>query len=188
MGAHWGATDTLWEDFQHPDGQVRPLSHLHPLTFVVSLPAIKNRQSLDVSVTVGFALHTFTRDGVAGDDLRLVYPAYREDRLFDELRYRLSLSLPDIVRSLEGRKCFENPSQNYLTVELTDIDGVASEYRIFFLVQRWKEECRRTGLHCVRLIVQSAFPVNAEIPRPRASHRQPIGFRVILSRALRLGK
>ena len=100
MAVDWGAAYTHWEDFAHPDGTIRKLSHLHPMNFVVTLPESMSSERVDIRVTTGFALHTFTRTGRAGDDPTLVYGSYREDRVFDDQRYTMSTSLPDIVRSL----------------------------------------------------------------------------------------
>lgn len=78
--------------------------------------------------------------------------------------------------------------RTFLTVQLKEIDGALCEYRIYFIVERGKEESRRTRIHCVRLIVQSAFAVPKNVPEPRAARRQSIGFRVILNRALGLNR
>ena len=55
----------------------------------------------------------------------LAYANSREVRLFDEYRYTQSLLLPEIIRSIGGRRCFHTGHDNFFTVEL--IDGQGSE-------------------------------------------------------------
>lgn len=175
-----------WKPFKDPSGRFVSLSHLHPFRYSVKFEASTKYSAVEVDVHVGFSMHTFTRAGVAGDDENLAYADDRERRIFDAERYRYSKLLPAIVKELGKRKCYHARQQNFFTVEVPDNAPQGSEYLVFFLVSAWPEETKRTGKPCVRLIIQSAYLVTLSNPMPRGRREQPIGFRVLISRALGL--
>lgn len=177
-----------WKPFEDPHGITYSLAHLHPFRFAVTFAGNAKYPELEVDVHVGFAMHTFTRIGVAGDDESYAYDDDRERRMFDLDRYTHSKLLPAIVRELATRKCFHAKHQNFFTVELPAGAPAGAEYHVFFLVQGWQQETRKTGKPCVRLIIQSAFLVSADGQVPRGRREQPIGFRVLINRALGLSQ
>jgi hypothetical protein len=130
----------------------------------------------DVEIRVGFSMHTFT---VKRADAGPEADPYDDDReagvrFFDPERYELSKSLPEIIKSIERRKCFWAQHEAFLTLDR--IDAADSEYRVFFSV-------RRVDGRTVELVVRSAYPGDPAF-RPRGQTKQPIGFRVIVSKAL----
>jgi hypothetical protein len=178
MGVHWSANRLRWKPHISRDGTQHTLSHLHPFRFVVELPEGKGHPARTVSVQVGFSTHTFTcdvKDAPAGHEL---YDYDREQRAFDFERYGWSKKLRDITKGLERRKCYVAKREAFVTVEMTGVP-TGLEYRVFF-------KTRKAGTAEIDLIVQSAYLGPKEF-RPYGQTRQPIGFRVIVSRTL-LGK
>lgn len=188
MGVNWAAGLMKWQPFVDPQGGAYPLCHLHPFRFEVAFDGNAKYPALEVDVHVGFAMHTFTRTGVAGDDEAYAYKDHREKRMFDLERYQYSKLLPAIVRELAQRKCYHAKHQNFLTVELPGDAPAGAEYHVFFLVTDCPEETKKTGKPCVRLIIQSAYLVQAGGQVPRGRREQPIGFRVLINRALGLSQ
>ncbi len=186
MGVNWTAGLMKWKPFIDPAGKAYSLCHLHPFRFSIKFESNERYKELEVDVHVGFAMHTFTRNGVAGDDEAWAYLDDRERRVFDLDRYELSKLLPEIVRALATRKCYQAKHQNFLTIELPSGSRDGGEYHVFFLLNNWREEGRKSGTRCVRLIVQSAYLVKKGVQVPRGRREQPIGFRVLLNRALGL--
>jgi hypothetical protein len=66
-------------------------------------------------------------------------------------RYELSKMLPDVVRSLDGRKCLFTDRNNYFVLELPDPLPAGFEYWIFFDVRGVAEP------DAVPLFIQSAY-------------------------------
>jgi hypothetical protein len=95
----------------------------------------------------------------------LEYGDSRETRLFDLGRYRKSLLLPEIIKSLDRRKCYHGRDANFFSIELSD----SEEYLIFFKPSKSRGNCK--------LYVQSAY-VAGGIPKPKI--RKPIKFSVIV--------
>lgn len=188
MGVNWAAGLMKWQPFVDPHGNTYSLSHLHPFRFPVVFPGNAQYQELQVDVHVGFAMHTFTRTGVAGDDESYAYQDHREKRMFDLDRYAYSKLLPAIVRELVKHKCYHAKHQNFFTVELPAGAPAGAEYHVFFLVQGWQGETKKTGKPCVRLIIQSAYLVQVGGQVPRGRREQSIGFRVLINRALGLSQ
>jgi len=92
-------------------------------------------------------------------------------RLFDE-RYKQSLRLPAVIRSIGNRRCFHTGYDNCFTVELIDARGERVEYTVYFKLSRAPSKGR------LNLYVQSAY-VQDETPQTRPRPRKPIRFSVI---------
>jgi len=175
MGVNWAHGLMRWQPHKSDAGESYGLSHVHPFRFDVALPEHQGKPARTVSIEVGFSMHVFTVDiKDAGADPE-IYADHRERRAFDLGRYEWSKYLKEIIRGIEGRKCFFAKRESFLTLKL---DGVPAghEYRVFFTM-------RRKGADCVQMTVQSAYLACARLS-PRGQKRQPIGFRVILSNSL----
>lgn len=182
MGVNWATGLMTWRPYVSPSGTGHPLHHLHPFRFMLVLPAPAESEDIEVDVEVGFAMHTFTRARCATDSPGTSYADARECRTFDNERYELSHRLPEIISNLSSRKCYHARNQNYLSVEGLHTAGGSFDYRIFFVLRRWPTRSSASRRPCVRLIVQSAYPT----VKSTKGKEKPIGFRVLLHRALGL--
>ena len=109
-------------------------------------------------------------------DSNLLYSDSRETRVFDFVRYELSKQLPQIIQSLDKRKCYHTGKGNYFTVDIQDV----GEYDVYFKVARSSKRGSLT------LFVQSAYvrDQNHAENRPR---KKPIRFSIIAYNTL-MGK
>lgn len=103
-----------------------------------------------------------SRDQLPHDEAHEIYRDDREIRTFCHERYRHSLRLPNIVRTLEKRRCEfargMSGRTNYVTVETPD----GERYAAFFDLRRFN----LVGPNGVRLTVQSAYILDASKPSP----------------------
>ncbi|MQA42151.1 hypothetical protein [Rugamonas aquatica] len=113
------------------DGQSYDLSHLHPFTFPLAMPAKGDLPALQFEIEVKFSLHCFTKEKVEDAQKGLDYGDGRETRTFDFDRYEKSKVLPEIIKTLEQRKCYLAKENNYMTVELADRNKTV-HYQIYF--------------------------------------------------------
>lgn len=180
MAVHWAAGLMRWRPHQGPDGEAYPLHHLHPLRYELTLPAKGKYPALDVEIRVGFALHTFTRRVDPGDGPAWRYADDREVRIFDPVRYQLSERLPDVVRTLDRRKCYHAKARNFLTLGEPDGLPAGHDYQVFFDLRRWTSVEVQGGRPVIQLIVQSAYTAPLD-QAPRGRRRQPVGFNVLVS-------
>lgn len=155
--------------------RVYDLSHLHPFSFDFVIAGRYGKPEQRYCIDVIFSLHCFSR-GITAEEQYPADWAYadsREVRLFDEQRYMHSLRLPEVIRSIGGRRCFHTGHDNFFTVELIDGQGERIEYTVYFKLSRASSKGR------LNLYVQSAY-VQEKIPRTRPSPRKPIRFSVIV--------
>lgn len=178
MGVGWHAGLMRWKPHQDKDGIVYPLNHLHPFRYEVAMPAKDARPATTVQVHVGFGLHCFTKKIESEDCPGDLYRDDRESRTFERRRYRLSKHLPSISRTLSERRCAFAKDENYVTVEVTDIDGSTCRLAVFFNIKRWRQQ----GPLAVLLVIQSAYALDPDKAEPG---RGKIGFNVLLGHALR---
>ena len=169
-----------WRPHMDKDGRAYPLGHLHPFRYEVVMPAKDGRSATVVSVHVGFGLHCFTKKIEANDDPRDRYSDDREDRTFDYQRYEHSKRLAVIARELQGRPCAFAKDENFVCVDITDVDGAKRRYGVFFNMKRWSGQGR--GDNAVLLVIQSAYCLDANKPDPC---RGKIRFNVLLGHTLR---
>ncbi len=178
MGIHWNAGLMRWKPHKDKDGRTYPLHHLHPFRYDLTLPDQPGRPETCITVHVGFGMHCFTRrieDGCCPHDR---YEDEREARTFDRDRHALSMLLPDIARTLQGRRCAFARDENFLTLDVLSTQGVSVRYGVFFNLKRWT----RHGNRAVLLVVQSAYSLDAGKPTPA---RGAIGFNALLGHTLR---
>lgn len=173
MGVNWGRM--AWKPFRKPN-QVFSLEHLHPFEFSVHLPERKELPEQKVEILVGVGLHCFTRAVAEGDSKALRYFDDREERSFDEDRWKLSFRLRQIVESLPKRtRLGFAKHDNFVCVDLED--GVS--YGVFF---NMKMAGKTADTKEVLLVVQSAYALD---PGRRSPGEGAIGFNALLGHVLR---
>lgn len=161
-----------WKPFRYR-GTLYDLSHLEPFLHTYIQPAQEGKPARFYRVWIRFGHHCFTRDPTERDDPGQIYPSQSDRRCFDVKRWVLSKHLPEIVRSLMGRKIFHTGHGNFFTIEVMAESGEHLEYEVYFEVNRDR------GDRQLYLVVTSAFPRDparlASRPHPRS-----IGLQVIL--------
>jgi hypothetical protein len=145
---------------------------------VVPLTATPIRAAHDVTLHVSFSLHTFTRGLDPDDPLECHYRDSREIRAFDPVRYHHSLLLPQVMRTLQHRRCEFAKDKNgvisYVTIELDN----GAQYAAFFDLQRRA----KLGPFSLDLYCKSAYTLDPGKPRPG---RGRITLRAMIGHALR---
>jgi hypothetical protein len=178
MGVNWDSGVLFWKDHAPSADERYTLSHLHPFIQQIELAASSKNPARNAQLYVAFGLHTFTRAIEPGDGHRDLYRDNREARIFCRTRYQRSLELPNIIRTLESRRCeFARGMSgfvNYVTVETTD----GERYAAFFELRRLKT----LGSHAIQLMVQSAYVLDPEKPMPGKGR---IHFHALLGHVLR---
>jgi hypothetical protein len=179
MGVNWATGLMRWQPYVAPSGRAYPLNHLHPFRFAMLLPASAGVAAIDVDLEVGFSMHTFTRGRRTGDSMQSKYEDARECRTFDEEHHALSHRLPEIVKNLSARRCYQARNQNYLCLEDLSASGEPSDYRVFFVLRRSRKDTDAPR-PCVRLIVQSAYAT----PKTSQGKETRIRFFVLMRRVM----
>ncbi len=141
-----------WKPHVDGAGKAYPLNHLHPFRYTLAVN--HSAGPVEVEIRVAFAMHCFTRARADGDDDSHLYRDAREIRSFCPDRYALSWQLPDIARTLTERRCSFAKADNYVTIDMQAVDGVAAQYGVFFNVMR------KDG-NAVLLTIQSAYQLGA---------------------------
>jgi hypothetical protein len=156
------------------DGHIWDLTHLHPFCFSLELPARGELHAVAFEIDVVFGLHCFTEEIKEGDKAELRYADLREIRSFNVERYELSFLLPDIIRSLDRRRCYHGRFNNFMTFEVIR-NGMVRHYQIYFQVSRSKQNEGRLSL-----FVQSAYPKS--VPQ-KIQREKPCLFKTICVQA-----
>lgn len=177
MGISWRDASMFWRSHVDGAGNEYSLNHLHAIEYEIDLPAKGNHTAKKVHILVGFGLHCFTRECQPADLACEHYRDDREVRTFDHDRYELSKNLPGIARSLSGRKIMFAKNENYTTIDVCTLTGVAVRYGVFFNLRRLKHGSPGT----IQLIVQSAYRLDPAKPEPG---KGKVGFNVLLNHAL----
>ena len=151
------------------------LSHLHPCIVPFERSATAKLPAVTFNVNVSFSLHCFTHRIEPGSrhDRLLEYSDPRETRCFNFERYELSKRLPEIIRSLDKRKCLQTSHTNYFSIDTMTAEGQKVEYDVFFQV-------RKPGKGMLDLFVESAY----KRERPGRPKAKTIGFLVILHKTM----
>src|SRR5690606_25357025 len=132
VGVNWNQGLMRWAPHVNGAGQSFPLNHLHPFRFPL---AVKQGE---VVISVGFAMHCFSKESVADDDPEDFYSDNREQRTFCMERYTLSMQLPQIVKTLPERACEFARQDNFVTIDAASPEGQMTRYGVFFNLKRWK--------------------------------------------------
>jgi hypothetical protein len=177
MRAKWANTFPRWPPHSI-EGRTYELSHLHPFRYPLLLPERPNQAAREVEIRVAFSAHTFTRGCSIAERPDYHYSTGPRDlRRFCRDRYEFSKILPDVVRSLDGRKCFFTDRNNYFVVELPEALPTGFEYWIFFDVRGIAEP------DAVLLFIQSAYAGDTR-KSPYSRRREKVRFRMLVSKAL----
>lgn len=141
-----------WNAFVY-DGTQYDLSHLDSFEWAYFYEAGEKRPERTYKFHISFSMHCFTRKPKDNEEVdeSLWYAGSKETRVFCFDRYELSSQLPEIVKSLGDRKCFQTNHGNFFTIELTTKSGEQVEYEVFFDVTR----ATRRGY--LNLVVESAY-------------------------------
>lgn len=163
------------------DGVTYDLSHLHPFSFALALDARGELPAITFTIHVTFGLHCFTKDIEVGCDPAHHYDDARgEIRCFCANRHEMSLALPEIIRSLNRRRCYEAKHNNYMTFELQGANGNTVHYQVYFKVTR-----SGLGENALTLFVQSAYP--KDVPQ-KVQRAKPCLFKAICAEVVRKKK
>ena len=178
MGVNWDSGLLYWRDHTPGAAERYSLSHLHPFIQRIELAATHKHPARTVGLYVSFGLHTFTRSMAPHDGDHELYRDNREVRTFCTVRYRRSLDLPAVIRTLDTRRCeFARGlggQINYVTVEARD----GERYAAFFDLRRFI----KMGTNGIHLMVQSAYVLDADKPPPGKGR---IHFHALLGHVLR---
>lgn len=160
------------------------LSHLNSFEYVFIQSATDKAPQRKYKVFVEFSNHCFT-SGTGTDsnsDREYRYrDSERNPRFFDFARYELSKNLPEIIKGLNTRICFQtkNVTRNFFTVEIYDNNGEPIEYEIYFSVYKTP----KLGKKNLKLHIDSAFPRDNNNPlyQTRPKKGKKINFLTILA-------
>jgi hypothetical protein len=129
-------------------GEEIDLSHLEAFYFNLHLPVLER----EVSVNVTFHNHCFSEE-LKSQNSELELPAThssgKERRVFDPLRYELSLLLPEIIKQFKGKRIAQTREGSFVKVSLES----GYEYAVFFGLTKVEASV-------CRLTVISAYPLN----------------------------
>jgi hypothetical protein len=95
-------------------------------------------------------------------------------------RYRWSLSLPTLVRTLDGHYCNFTGQGNWLVIRTIDDQGREVDYEIYFRL-------RRQSGTVLRMVVESAYVRAPGSPSPGVPHERKgrIRFQVMAAKVFR---
>lgn len=180
-----------WHDFVY-HGENYDLSHLHPFDFDCSAPVNAEKQ-WHYHINATFGLHTFTHQVNNGKNLgmykELLYQDSREEREFDFERYKLSKRLPDIVKSIDHRKCYHTGHDNFFTIEIVEANNNKQDYEVYFKLSKCGN-CRKKGwlnLHVISAYVRDNFHEHDQ-PRKRPIRFHVLAYNVLKQKPIRPGK
>ncbi len=156
------------------DGKIFDLAHLHPFCFSLHLAAQRNLPAVTFEIDVTFGLHCFTEETKPGDCIALHYSDMRERRTFNFERYQFSLRLPEIIRTLATRRCYQGKYNNFMTFEIMR-NGILVHYQVYFQVTKSRNMPGR-----LTLFVQSAYP---KLVPQKIQREKPCLFKVICVQA-----
>lgn len=162
---NWNQGLMRWKPHVNGEGRSFPLNHLHPFRF----PLVVSQTP--VVISVGFAMHCFSREATPDDTPAELYRDDREMRAFCYDRYALSSRLPEIVRALPERKCEFARNDNFVTIDADGPDGRMRRYGVFFNLKRWKDvggdgKVKENSNADLLLTVQSAYSLSANKGSP----------------------
>lgn len=176
------------QGFIEVSGQRYDLSHMRGPTFELAIAATARFPALILRIEVEFTSHCVSfgpKDGetldfdALGQDRRIL--DHRQvARAFCFDRYRWSLSLPTLVRTLDGHFCNFTGQGNWLVIRAIDDQGREVDYEIYFRL-------RRHDKHALRMVVESAYVRAPGTPGPGVPHDRKgrIRFQVMAAKVFR---
>lgn len=160
-----------WKPFTFEE-QEYDLRHLHPYIITQSIEAKGKNPRREFRLNVSYSLHCFTRNPKDGEEISddLAYSDSREKRIFCFERWELSMKLPEIVRTLQQRRCLHTESEEFVTIEVVH-KGRTFDYAVFFTVSK----ARKAEGAEINLFINSAHERFNELV-----YKKPISFNIIL--------
>lgn len=152
-------------------GEIFHLDHLHPTQIEYVIPAKGDNPERCFSLSVSYGMHCFTRRRYDAEQVPTEgwYSDSRERRVFCRDRWELSRHLPEIIISLDRRKCLHTGREEFVTIKVMQ-RGRTFDYAVFFTVSKGG----KSGAD-LNLFVNSAHErFNA------LKYTKPIGFQIIL--------
>lgn len=152
--------------------------HLAPRSFSYDIETAG--RTVTLSIDVSYSCHCFSRDPGVGEvpPAELLYEYEKDRRVLDAARYEFSKRLPGIIADINQRRILFAGPENFLTLELTDAEGVAGYYQVFFVLYRKTGTKQRLELH-----VQSAYWVSHLHRRARPITSRKVRFKLIATAA-----
>lgn len=161
------------------DGKEVPVDHLH--TDEISFTCPCEELGRDIVVRVHFTHHCYTKafdEEEHAENQIVCYDAPDRPRVFCPIRYKLSLELPVIIKTLATHRVHQTTVQrNYVFVVPLNVNNQL--YEIYFMLQRALSDDKAD----LRLTVESAYPVEAATPVPKRPNA--IRFRILAYKTLR---
>ncbi|MEI9903549.1 MAG: hypothetical protein WDN06_05875 [Asticcacaulis sp.] len=132
------------------DGEILDLSHLEPFEF----QCLPRDAANAATISVRFNDHCFTRTfdpatDSAFDILPEIFVGRHERRIFCQIRFALSLELPQFIKGLGDKRIASTHEGNLVRIETPG----GNIYAIFFTL-------RRVNARRAELFVVSAYPVD----------------------------
>lgn len=166
----------VWNDFSY-NGKVYNLDHLRPFEYQYLQEAQGDKPEKNFRVQICFSSHCFTKSGVASSASLLNYSDAKSVRTFDFNRYELSKKLPEIIMSLNKRKCLHTKKGNFFTIDVDLPNGIKQEYEVYFNVSKVEP-----GL--ASIFVESAYVRDEEHMDGRPSTKHKVSLYVLLHNKL----
>lgn len=146
------------------------LTHLDARKLTFTHPSRNEHYTLFFTISN----HAFTRSVREGEEVpkEQFYPYPKDLRVFDEVRYKLSRHLPQIIETLPEQFCYHGGHSRYCSCKLEDDDGLEINYQVVYRV--WKKEGK------MRFHIESAYPLYEKLGRVKK-----VNFWVICHNLLR---
>lgn len=162
------------------DGVLWNFEHLMPFSFPYTILTGGNQITLHIDVC--FSCHCFTRKPTPNNEeieKLYIYRTATETRVLDKTRYAHSRELlPLIIKDFDERKILFASTENYMTLETSNAQGIQGYYQVFFTVKRKEGVRNRLGL-----IVQSAYFVDYLHRQAKPTSRRSVRFKLIATAA-----
>lgn len=178
----------LQQGFIEVAGNRYDLTHMRGPTFELAIAATPRYPALTLHIEVVFTSHCVSfgpKDNevldfdTLGHD-RLILDHRDVPRAFCFDRYRWSLSLPELIRTLDGHHCHFTGYGNWLVIRAIDDQGHEVDYEIYF-------QLRRHGEDTLRMVVESAYVRAPGAPGPGVPHARKgrVRFHVMAAKVAR---
>ena len=164
------------------------LTHMRGPAFELAVAATARYPALTLRIEVEFTSHCVSFGPKAGEALdfdalghgRRILDHRAVVRAFCFDRYRWSLSLPDLIRTLDGHFCNFTGQGNWLVIRAIDDQGRDVDYEIYFRL-------RRHDKNALRMVVESAYIRAPGTPGPGVPHDRKgrIRFQVMAAKVFR---